>query len=374
MTIPKLVLSSLLLLVHIAASLYYFGYSQTSMADSSTYYYDPLSWGPQPWALSTKLVTQICYVLKVGFDATYLDCFFIFQSVAFAGMMILARAFEDIEARIGVPERQTYWALLFLPSVNFWTAAIGKDAPMFFAISLSVWAMLSLRRRLPFFFIALAVMILFRAHIALMAALALAGASFFGSSASIGRKLGFFAVAMIGTWLTSGAVESSIGVDPTDPSAVADYLEAQNNVFSTIAGTTSIGDASYPVRIFSLLFRPLFIDAHGVLGLIASFENVGVILAVLYMIAHWRDVLHLWKQVPFVRYVLLFAFIVLLSLTLIYYNVGLGLRERVMTYPMIFSFLVALWSLRRKPQLPEMGHASHSLRVSPNPHRPVPEL
>jgi hypothetical protein len=349
MTTERLLLALTLLALHFVASYYYYTYSFSSVADSYSYYYYASSMrSGQSFGLSTALVANIVLLLKRNFAASYLECFFFFQSFGFAGIMIMARVFTEIEERVGAPERRGYLVLLFLPSVNFWTAAIGKDAPLFFAISLSVWAMLKLRKRFVQFCIALAVMVLFRAHIALMAASALAGAAFFGSGISVGRKAGLLALALTGAWFATGAVQSTLGVDATSFSSVSSFLDKQNGIYATVAGTTSLGGAPLYVRAFSLFFRPFFFDANGIMGVVASAENVGVAAAMLYCLIRWRDIAHLARRVLFIRYVLLFAAFILFSLMLVYYNVGLGLRQRVMAFPMIFSILIALWSMRRK--------------------------
>jgi hypothetical protein len=372
-TTYRLLLFTVLLVVHLLASIYYYQYSQMEIADASAYYYDPYHWGALPWGVSTKFVVQLCYVLKVGFHASYLDCFLVFQWFGFAGLMIMARVFDEIQASIGVPEHRSYYMLLFLPSVNFWTSAIGKDAPMFFAVALCVWAMMNLRKRFFYFTVALVIMVLFRAHLALMAAVSVAGASLFGSSKSLGAKIAFMAVALAGIALTSGAVQSSFGVNPTDPSSVSAWLEQQNAVFATLGGTTSLGNASYPMRVVSLLFRPLFIDAQGILGIIASFENLGAVAFFLYALSNFRDVAHLARRVPFVRFVLIFAFVLLFSMTLVYYNVGLGLRQRVMAYPMIFAVMVSLWSMRHKRSLESGPSEANRLMAKANTNRPLAE-
>jgi hypothetical protein len=273
-----------------------------------------------------------------------------------------------------VPTSRGYWGLLFLPSVNFWTTAVGKDAPLFFAISLCTWAMLRLRQRLVYAAIALGIMMLFRAHIALMAAAALALASLIGAQVSIGRKIGLMTVAGLGGWLALNAVQNTLGVDAMSASAVNDFLNEQNRVYATVGGGTSLGNAPWLVRVVSLLFRPFFFDSRGILGLIASVENVGVLAAFLYLTFYWRDVAFLSRRVLFIRFVLLFAVIILLSLTLVYYNIGLGLRQRVMAYPMVYSLLVALWSMRRKMAAPAAPQVQHALMPEGNRHRPVPEL
>jgi hypothetical protein len=262
--------------------------------------------------------------------------------------MLLARLFREIEEKIGVQDHRPYLGLLLLPSVNFWTSAIGKDAPVFFAVTLCVWAMMNFRPRVLYFTIGIGIMVLFRPHIAFMAASALAGASFFGKSVSLGRRLGLLAVAVAGIWIASGAVESTFGVDATSVSSVSEYLDKQGVAFAADTGNTSLGEAPFVVRVLSLLFRPLFFDAHGILGVIASAENIGAILLTLYFLAHIRDLAHLVRHVQFMRFAAVFGAIVLFTLSLVYYNVGLGLRERVMAYPMIFSIAVSLWSVQRK--------------------------
>lgn len=371
----RFALMGLLLVAHVAASLYYYEYSMRVIADAWSYYFDPFNLANRPFGLSTVLVFKIIHFMKVTLGASYLDSFLVFQSFGFAGVMILARIFDEIETNIGVPNPRGYLALLFLPSVNFWTAAIGKDAPLFLAISLCVWAMLNLRKRFLYFCLALTIMVLFRAHIALIAAAALAMAAFFDSSASLGRKLGLLTIAVVAIWFALGPVKSTLNVDVTSVSAVSQFLDANNKIYANVAGTTSIGHASFFFRIFSLLFRPFFIDASGILGLVASAENVGVVLGLLYTLFHWRDLMLAMRRVLFVRFCLIFAFVILVSLTVVYYNVGLGLRQRVMAYPMIFSALVTLWAMRAKDAPARVRpQAPRGLMPENNPHRAVPEL
>jgi len=95
---------------------------------------------------------------------------------------------------------------------------------------------------------------------------------------------------------------------------------------------------------------------------------------VLYMIANARNLKLLLQRVEFIRFIFVFSVLLLLSLALVYYNIGLGLRQRVMAYPMVFSLLVALWSLKRKQKL-EAAHAHATrLMVNANGNRALPEL
>ena len=373
LTINRLLICTVLMTIHIAAAVYYYQFSLTAVADSSQYYFDYYHLSTDRFELGTVGLLNFVQMLKRN-GATYLDCFLLFQVFGFAGMMILVRVFQEIEAYLQVPNSRGYLILLFLPTMNFWTAAIGKDAPLFFAISLCAFAMLRLRKRFFLFCLSLGVMVLFRAHIALMAATALAGAAIFERSVSSGRKLALLAFALAGIWFTAGAVRSTFGVDATSVSDVSDFLTTRNGINAVQGGSTAMGDAPIPLRVVSLLFRPFFFDAQGLMGIVPSFENVGVIIAFIYVVLHWRDLALLARRVFFIRFALFFAFMILLGLTLIYYNVGLGLRERIMSFPMIFSALVALWSMRRKRAAPPVRQMHPSLLVGDNRNRAVPGM
>jgi hypothetical protein len=344
----KLAIFVSLLLAHVAACYFYYLWSAIAPADASIYYYDVFNLSSEPGFFRGQLVAKICKALKHLFNASYLDCFLLFQSFSFVGLMLLARTSKEIQLKIQVPEHRGPLILLFLPSVNFWPSAIGKDAPIFFAISLSVWAMLSLRRRIIPFLVAVGVMILFRAHIAFMAATALGIAALFGSSRSFGEKVGLLGLSAVGLWITSSAVQSTLGVDTMSISSVSGFINQKNDIFATVGGTTAVSGASFPVKLLSLLFRPLFFDGGGTLGMVASFENIAVIILTAYFAINAREIVFLAHRVAFVRFAAAFALVILFTLTLIYYNVGLGIRERVMAFPMVYSILVALWAWKRK--------------------------
>ena len=52
----------------------------------------------------------------------------------------------------------------------------------------------------------------------------------------------------------------------------------------------------------------------------------------------------------------------------------LGLRQRVMAYPMVFALLVALWSLREKHKLGAKPQPANRLMVNANANRAAIEL
>jgi len=262
--------------------------------------------------------------------------------------MLLMRSFQEIRLKMRASEAAIPTYLLFLPSMHFWTSGIGKDAPLFFAVSLCVWSALDWRKRIVPFLFALAVMVMFRAHIALIAVLALAVAALLQPGFSAGRKIGLMIVCIAAGLMFAESVEQTTTVDVTKASTFVSFADRQSHIAKSVGGTTSIGHAPLIVRFFSLLFRPLFFDAPGVPGLISSMENVGSILMFVYLAKNWRSIRAVSKQVFFLHFCITFAAILIVLLSFAYYNIGLGLRERVMVFPPLFCLFVASWMMPRR--------------------------
>ena len=108
-----------------------------------------------------------------------------------------------------------------------------------------------------------------------------------------------------------------------------------------------IRDSSYAVRLFSLLFRPLFFDANGLFALIASVENLFTLFLFGFMLWNWKKLWWLARRVFFLRFSLIFAVAIILLLTLVAFNVGIGSRQKSMAYPAIFAFFVSQWAFHR---------------------------
>jgi hypothetical protein len=338
--------------IHLASSVAYYYYALAFPADTYLYYFDPAKMEHYDFQFGTVFVVQIIQTLRHVFGGSYLDYFLLFQATGFWGIVVLFRTFQEIELEVGTRQTSLSRWLLFLPSVHFWTCAIGKDAPLFLASALAVWAAMNFARRLPAFAVAVALMVLFRPHIALIATIAVALNALFERRSSILVKFGLLLFASLATAYVAATVESTFKVDVTSARSVSDFFAYQYEVSQTIGGGTAVHDASFLVRLFSLLFRPLFFDINGPLALVASFENLFFLIAIGYLLVNWRETLQLASRIFYLRFALLFFVALAVLLTLVFYNVGLGSRQKTMMLPPLFVFLVAHWSVHRARRTP----------------------
>jgi hypothetical protein len=333
--------------LHIASSVFYWKYSLSNPADSRFYFFAPSEWLHLDVTSGTILTVQLIDSLKSSLGGSYLDYFLLFQAFSFWGIAVLLRTSNEIHAEYGILPNGLAWFPLFIPSLHFWTSAIGKDSPLFLAVSLAVWSAMRLRSRLPFMAGALLLMVLFRPHVAFVTAVSLAVAALLGGGTAPLARIGLICLSIIGMAATAVSVERSLPVELSSPSSVGAFLDQVQSREKLTDGATTISGLSYPSRLFSLLFRPFFIDANGLLGIAASIENLFVVGVVFSLISNWRLLLWLFRSSFLVRFVSVFTVIMLILLSMVYYNVGLGLRQRTMVFSTLFVLLTVLWAVRR---------------------------
>lgn len=341
---------AVLFVVHLVGMFVYYAYVQSQGGDSELYYYDELDFYNRGFALGTGVMIYFVQFLKETIGGTYLDYFLMFQTIGFAGIALLLRVFEEISLGLETEQRPLALLLLFLPSLQFWTCAIGKDAPLFFATALSLWAAINFRRRYLALALAIGLMVLVRPHIALVAVAATAIALLFDRSFSRWTRTGLLAVAVVAGAFAVVTIQSALRLDLTDADSISTFLEARDSVAQSAAGGNTSVQGSFFVRLFSLLFRPFFFDVEDLFGYIASVENAILLLIFSVILFRLPTVLILVRRSPFIRYAVTLSVGIAIVLALSYYNVGLGLRQRTMFLPGLLSLLVMLMAIRSEPR------------------------
>jgi len=336
-----------LFLSHTFCAFVYHSYAVNYGSDASIYYYGYEGF-ETGFGTSTQFIIYITQAIKTATDATYLDLFLVFHAFGFFGVALLMRTFEEVFASVDLPQPTWSYFLLFLPGINFWTSAIGKDGLLFTACCLAAWAVMNLRRRYVALAAAVGLMILIRPHIAVIAVVAAAW-TVLADRTSNALLRGTLVLASLGGLVVAAAtMKSTFALDVTSADSISDFLAVRENALASSddLGNTAVLDAPYPVRVLSFLFRPLFLDAEGAFGYIASFENTVFLFIFGFFIVRFRILFAAVKRVPFLRYATIFGLGVTLALAIDYYNVGLGLRQKTMVVPAFLVILVAIGAVR----------------------------
>ncbi|HEY0042985.1 MAG TPA: hypothetical protein VGB62_00415 [Allosphingosinicella sp.] len=341
---------ALLAVMHVAVTFYYHVWAQTNTTDSYLYYFDPLNFYGEGFAGGTGFVINMVQVLREAFGGSYLDYFLLFQASGVWALAFIMRIMEETYAEVGAEPPAMLYIPLFFPSLHFFTSSIGKDGPLVLAAAMMVWSIINIRARLVPLSIALWIMVLFRPHVALIALMAFSFALFFDPKTKPMHRIGLGFLAVIALGVVAGTVRASFGVDVTSAESVGGFFERQSETAQEFETGTAVLGASYPVRLLSLLFRPFFFDANSVLSFVASVENLFSVILAILVFRRWRDLIMLSRKVFYVRFAVAFAALLTLLLAYVYYNVGLGLRQRTMMFPGIIAFAGALLAVAKARQ------------------------
>lgn len=351
-------------LAHIGTAVIYYYYSLTNLADATNYYYDYLNFAAYGFGIATQMIYWVVQNMKASVGGTFLDYYLVFQVFGFYGICVLMRIFEEIYADMKLEQPAYAYMLLFLPGIHFWTSAIGKDAPIFLGVCLALWGAMDLRKRYLTFGVGTLLITLMRPHVGLLAIASIAIALVFDRGTRLHIRILLVSAALIGVIVAATTVQSTFGVDVTNADSVSDFFASREQVTSdTSQGGTTAVYGNFAVRYLSLLFRPMFIDAIGAFGYIASAENLILLLVVGIILVRWRDTLALVKAVTFIRFALAMAFAISIVLAMVYYNVGLGLRQKTMFTPALIVIFLAVLAVRKAKA------AQESARVLPAPVR-----
>ena len=153
-----------ILLIYIWHTLFcfaYFIYAQTYGADALMYYNRALI-GDLNFKLGTSAVVFLTGFLVQGLNFGIVACFLLFNILGTVGLIFFDDALKQATQHKSKFFKRLATLIIFLPSVSFWSSAIGKDAISFMAMGLALWAALNLNKRLLLMVIAITLMLMVR--------------------------------------------------------------------------------------------------------------------------------------------------------------------------------------------------------------------
>ena len=337
--------------LHVACAFVYHQYALTNITDASLYYFDPYKSYEFGFSTGTQGLIFFTQAIKSVIGGTYLDYFLLFQAIGFFGIAFLIRTIEEIYASVEVPQSVWIYLILFLPGMNYWTSGLSKDAPIFAAVCLALWGAMQPRRRYLAIALAIGVMILIRPHVGMIASVAIIWAVLSDRATHPLLRVALVLLSLGGLAFAAASLRATFNLDVTSTESLSNFVEWHEGFLqSDEVGNTAVVNISYPFKLLSLLFRPFFIDANGFFALIASVENLCLVLIFGMLAFNSRTVWAAMKAEPFIRFALIFALGLTAALAFGYYNIGTGLRQKTMFIPaylLIFAAVVAVRQARR---------------------------
>ena len=349
----SIVRSSFLFLWHSLFSLVYLYYVVANGGDSIAYYLSSFS-DVLEFSVGTRFVIYFTSLLTQGLGFSILGCFFVFNLFGVLGLLAFDASLRSIVFGKKRSIRLLASIIVILPSVSFWSSGLGKDSISFMSIGFILWASLDFRKR--YFIMAFSVLCIFlvRPHIAAVIISAL------GLTIIVNSKFSYFfrcflvlIIVAIAYFLIPFALDYAGLGGGVDVSAVTDYIDKRQSYNMDGGGSVDISSMSYPMQLFTYMFRPLPFEAHSFASLMASLDNVFLLYLFIIGVSGFLMKKSSGIEVANNRlFISIYLFLSWSMLAMTTANVGISVRQKWMVAPflifLLFSYMGKARSLKDK--------------------------
>lgn len=335
---------------HTMFSMAYLWYSINFGGDAIGYFEsaEDFSWEFSP---GTQAVNFLTALVVNGLGVSILGANLVFNIFGVVGLLAF-----DASLRRATLDKPKYLqrlatVIVFLPSVSFWSSAIGKDALSFMATGLALWAALALNRRWLLMVFAILVMLLVRPHVAGMMVFAWSFAVLVSRQTRFGLRVFLLGLAIAGAAIMVPFALQYAGLgEASDIAALSDYVELRQGYNMEGGGGIDIASMSLPMQLFAYMFRPVVFEATTIFALAAAFDNL--ILVYLFF-AGTRAMLsgrksNLGESRAFMW---VYAWVAWLVMAMTTANMGIALRQKWMFAPMLIFLMLSVVETQKRKKL-----------------------
>ncbi len=331
--------------------------------DAVDYYLKSLDPGI-PFSLGTAAVIQLARFFSSFLGLSFLGVFLVFHMFGFVGLLAVDASLRTATWNKSKTWRRLATVIVLLPSVSFWSSAIGKDSLSFMAAGLALWAALDMRRRTLIMASAVFVMLFVRPHMAGIIVGSIGVSMLVQSRVSFAKRLLLVGVSLAGAvmMLPHALDYSGLGMN-INMDSITTYIEVRQSHNLDGGGGIDISGMNLPMKMFTYLFRPLPFEAHNVFALMASLDNVillGLILCGAWKIHGRGRQLAIFDYRAFLWIYSLVSLGVLSSTTA---NLGISVRQKWMFAPMLIYLSLSV-----------LGKKQIRLDAPDDPHLHMPTL
>jgi hypothetical protein len=298
---------------------------------------------------SSNLVLNICGIMTLVVGNALPTLFVIFSFAALFGGYFFYRAFC-----IAFPNgnRRLYGLLvIFLPSILYWSSAIGKDAMEQLFIGMSAYGVARIARRLEVRAVLICVIgatgaAAFRPHVGAMLAISMllpiTLGKIKGGWMAVSTKILLLPVLLACTYLLLRQAQSFVGAENADLKGGIQVLE-QRNIDTQQGGSTFNQGQSLSSRIALgpfLPFRPFPWEVHNLMGAAAALEGLGLFFWAWRRRREFWALIREWRD-PYVGFLLAFALQFSVIFAAATSNFGILVRQRIMLIPIVLMLFCA---------------------------------
>lgn len=244
-----------------------------------------------------------------------------------------------------------YWGfIIFLPSMSYWSSAIGKDSLSFLAVCTLIYAITTANQKNILYISAIFLMFMVRPHVALMMVASYVFYFIIRSKIHLIVKLITLPILTLGSLIVLNLTIDYVGIDEASVSSVSDYYDSRQGINAKGGGAIDTSSMSLPLKVFSYMFRPLPFEAHSAITFIASVENVILLVFCIFLgyISYSKLRLLIADEKLWLTTYVVFT-VIMLSFGLS--NLGIAARQKWMFMPVIIYLLLNIYSSYKKERV-----------------------
>jgi hypothetical protein len=288
---------------------------------------------------STEFIIYLVKLLCSLAPLTKLEVFYIFSLFSFIGVLL----FYSMALRV-TKHKDLLFLILLLPSLHWWTAGIGKEAVMVTCIITITYLTYYEKYFNPWLLGCVVIALIIRPHIAFLLLASFCFIYFFmGKNISILKRLVVIIAILFSLIASTPILLKRLSIESLDLETIEQRVELQASRNDHGGSSIDIGSYSIPERLFLYMFRPLFFDANGILGLIVSIENLVLLAFFCKMLKNYFNVRVYVKEFnPHTLFIILSVMIIWFLLGYTTANLGLAVRQKTQITPLlIYLYLLS---------------------------------
>lgn len=346
-------LMNYLFFYHLFFWVVYYLYALFNRSDSALYYLRPQneakSWSDF-FGTSTTFIDFLSYPFINFFGFNYEMMMVFYAWLGYLGFVYAYLFFrENIPLKITVFKKLDFLTLiLFFPNMHFWTASLGKGAPIFLGLMLFAYAIRNPKSRIITIIFGSLLIYYIRPHVFMFVAVGTVLGYMSGKEKISFWKKAFIYISLIGGLiLVQDTILGVAGLEGSEDlvEGFDEFSEDRSQSLSNSGSGVDMSSYPLPVKLFTFWFRPLFFDAPGLLGLITSVENLMYLLLFIKILR--KDFISFIRNsTVVVKMSLVVFFLSSFAMTFVMSNLGIIMRQKSMV--MYFAFFVIYYYLAQK--------------------------
>jgi hypothetical protein len=319
---------------HTLISFVYYLYALFNRSDSHRYYWvSEVNYRGSNWfdyyGVSTSFVEFLGYPF-----IKYLGFSYEAMMMLFAWFGLMGFFFFYIVLKERLKYEHTFFGyslltiVLFLPNLHFWSGSFGKGSIIFLGFGLFFYALNNVNKRWIVGIIGAVIIYHVRPHILFVVLIASAwGFAFSFRGVSLALRTLVVLISIGAVYYIKEDVLALTGIDEESFFEDTTTLDMRATSLMKAGSGVDITGYSFPMKVFTFWFRPLFVDAPGILGWIVSFENL-FYLIIFSKLFRWSFIDYFRRSDHVVKASFLTFLGVSFALAQITGNLGLAMRQK----------------------------------------------